>query len=245
MSSEKDYCDRCGATGTPLKHAWTEGDCLLGHSNGHPRATVGHICRGCVERLQSWLTEITELFAGLPDVIELGSVPDDTAAHGHVKKRPASPALVRLDAWAMLRDRDRLYRTGEPSDLPDVPAVLADLAYRVADDLGIVPPGDLGGNLAGAATFLATRIEQAARSAWIDELDADVKWVRRALRRAHGIVDVQALGKCLTVTDGRDCGGRVWPSRDGGDPRPRCDRCTRRYGTLDLVRLKRMNSESA
>lgn len=231
-------CSECGAFGVH-PHGWTEGTCILPHNYDRPehppRANVGHICRGCVERLRDWLTEIIELYAGLPDVIEPGSVPDDTAAHGHVKKRPASPAPMRLDAWAMVHDRERLYRTGHGSDLPDVPAVVADLAYRVGDDLGVVPPGDLGETLSGSVTFIAGRIEAVASSPWIDELDAELRWVRRMLRQAHG--NPQPLGRCISVVDGRDCGGQVWPSKRQHDPRPECNRCHRRYDERDVARL--------
>lgn len=234
-------CSKCGAVAgseTWGVHEWTEGCCILPEHNytrAHPpRATVGHICRGCVERLRDWLSEITDLYATLPDVVPPGSVPDDTARHKHTKQ-PSSPAPMRLDAWAMVNDRDRLYRTGHDSDLPDVPAVVADLAYRVADDLGIEPGQDLGDSLTAAVAFLTGRLEAAASSAWIDELDAELKWVRKTLRQAHG--NPQPLGRCISVINGHDCGGQVWPSKRQHDPRPECKRCHRRYDDRDRARL--------
>lgn len=234
-------CAKCGAVAgsdTWGVHEWTEGCCILPEHNytrAHPpRATVGHCCRGCVERLQDWLTEITDLYATLPDVISLGSVPDDTAQHKHTK-RPASPAPMRLDAWAMVHDRERLYRTGHDTDLPDAPAVVADLAYRVGDDLGIEPGQDLGDSLTAAVVFLTARLEAAAGSAWIDELDAELRWLRKQLRQAHG--NPKSIGRCISIINGHDCGGRVWPSKRQHDPRPECSRCHRRYDQKDLARL--------
>lgn len=221
-------CDRCGAFGD-MPHLWTAGDCVLGHRR-HSLARFGFLCGWCIDRHRSWLTEIVELYATLDQVLEPGSVPDDTAEHGHVKKRPASPAPMRLDAWAMLFDRDRLYATGSPSDLPDVPAVVAVHADALWESM-FGSERDAPWTLTAAAAHLAANAETAAGQSWIDELDADLHWCRTALRRAHGIANPQPLGHCLTV----DCPGRVWPDRQDG--RPQCDRCARRYGTLDLVRL--------
>lgn len=234
-------CSRCGAVAgseTLGTHQWQDSDCILpehDYRRAHPpHATVGYCCRGCVDRLTDWLGEITDLYATLPDVIDLGSVPDDTAQHRHMK-RPASPAPMRLEAWAMIHDRDRLYRTGEPSDLPDVPAVVADLAYRVGDELGVEPARNLADSLTASATFLAGRLERAAGSAWIDELDAELRWLRRQLRQAHG--NPQPIGRCISIVDGRECRGQVWPSKRQHDPRPECSRCRRRYDERDVARL--------
>lgn len=225
--SDGEICDKCGAFGL-MPHIWVEGMCVLPHRN-HSRATVGFCCTWCVDKLAGWLTEIVELYAGLPDVLEPGSIPDTTAEHQRPKKRPASPAPVRLEAWAMLYDSDRLYRTGSPSDLPDVAAVLGTHAQALWDDLGYGPAPD---TVTGAVGTLTANVEVVAGSPWIDEFDADLRWLRKALRDAHGITEPKPIGDCLTV----DCTGKVWPDRDDG--RPRCGSCKRRYGLHDLVRLK-------
>jgi len=200
-----------------------------------------------VERHKTWLAEIVELWATLAEVIPAGSVPDDTAEHKRPRKQPASPAPLRLEAWAMLADRDRLHAHGARSDdgtlgadylhgtLPDVPAVLQGWA-SYAIESGAEPTASRVTTVSGAVVQLRSAAEHVACQPWIDEYDAELRWVRQSLRRAHGIGDPQRLGRCITVTDGRDCGGSVWPARDGG--KPKCDRCARRYETLDLVRLK-------
>lgn len=233
-----DLCGRCGAA-PGERHAWVEGDCALPHRT-HARATVGLCCEGCTRRIAEWLAEIVQLFDDLPGVVPLGSVPDDTAHHSHVRHRSASPAQMRLDAWSMVADRNRLFYSGDRADLPDVPAVLSDLAYRLHDALGTTPAQQCyGDDLASAAAFLTTHVTDLAALAWVIEADADLRWVRGHLRRAHGLAEPRALGHCLSVRDGRDCGGLVWPSDDPGE-RPQCDRCRRKYGPLDLVRLKAM-----
>lgn len=232
----EDICSRCGVA-TGETHLWVEGDCVLRH-RAHSRASAGVCCAPCVDRITDWLAEIVDLFRDLPRVIPLGSVPDDTAKHRHVNAA-ASPAMMRLDAWSMWKDRSRLKFTGKRSDIPDVPSVLADLATRLHDDLGTVPAAPYGDDPGSAASFLTARVEDLARLPWVVEADADLRWLRSHLRRAHGLGEPQPLGRCMSVTEASECGGWVMPSTDR-DPRPQCTRCHRRYGHLDLVRLKVM-----
>lgn len=239
-------CERCGAFGG-MEHAWVEGDCILRHRSHH-RATVGHLCVSCVDRHRAWLGEIVELYATLPQVVALGSVPDDTAEHKHTK-RPASPAQMRLIAWAMLNDASRLFAKGEKQQdgtwtedylrgIPDPPPVLGSWAQTCVDSQGITTNVEHD-SLAANAALLRVRAEHIAGQPWVDEYDAELAWVRRTLRAAHGITEPKPIADCINVTDTRSCTGRVWrdpdPSKD-----PRCDRCSRRYGKLDLVRLKKM-----
>lgn len=244
-------CGKCGAFGD-MPHVWVEGDCVLPHLDHH-RATVGHCCAGCVDRQKGWLTEIVELYATLEHVIDPASIPDDTAEHKRPKKQPVSPAPLRLAAWAMLNDRDRLMAFtldeqghGVPaylgSTLPDVPAVLEGWASWAVESGADATSDDLG-SVTSATIQLSAAAEHVARQPWIDEYDAELGWMRRTLRATHGITDPQALGRCITVTDGKECHGHVWPSTDT-DPRPKCDRCRRRYRTLDLVRLKAMGRQA-
>lgn len=230
-----DLCGRCGAS-PGARHHWVDGDCVVGYHRAHSPATVGPCCEACVDRIGDWLSEITRLFHDLPRVIPLGSVPDDTAAHSHAR-RSASPAQMRLDPWSMVYDRDRLHYRGDPADVPDVPAVLADIAGRLHDDLGTAA---VERGVAGCATFVTLHRADLARSGWVEDAFADLRWVRRHLRAAHGITGPESLGECMSVRDGRDCGGQVCPSTDR-DPRPKCTRCNRRYSPLDLVRLRMVN----
>lgn len=232
-----DLCGRCGAA-PGERHAWVEGDCVLRH-RAHARATVGLCCAGCVDRIGEWLADIVTLFDDLPKVVPLGSVPDTTAKHKHGHP-VASPAMMRLDAWSMVYDRDRLWYTGNRSDIPDVPAVLADLAYRLADSLGVSPGTGLGGDPGRSAAFLSAHVGRMVGFDWVISADDDLRWVRGHLRQAHGIAEPRTLGRCLSVVGGEDCPGWVRESETRGE-KPFCTRCRRRYGPLDLVRLKVMN----
>lgn len=253
--AEAKVCDRCGAHGA-IPHGYVDGDCMLPHrmtGDRHPpRAHHGLVCRYCIARWQEWLQEILELYATLGTVLEPGSIPDTTAQHDRPKKAPASPSPIRLEAWALLYGRlnDRatvLDRAGnavrdntgkivtEPavrgSNLPDIPELLtgwAQAAYDAQDWTAAAPTTVTG----AVAALTAIPADTIGAQEWVDEYDAELKWIRRALRNAHGITDPQPIGKCLTV----DCRGRVWADKDTGEPK--CGECKRRYGTLDLVRLK-------
>jgi hypothetical protein len=242
MSDETAPCSKCGHTDGV--HPWTEGDCILPHHKTHSRATTGHICGWCVDRHKDWLREIVELYATLGRVVAQGSIDEGTIEYQKPRKKPASPALMRLDAWAMTQDTGRLFAGGEKqrdgthtigymNALPDVPAVLATWTEAVIEAVGWTSTAP--STVTGCSALLTTQAEQIGHLPLVDDYDAELGWLRRSLRRAHGITDPQALGKCLTVTDQRECGGRVWPN---GSENPKCDRCGRRYGTLDLVRLK-------
>lgn len=233
-------CDRCGTT--DHRHTWVEGDCVLPH-RGHHKATIGHACTGCVQRHRDWLREIIELFTTLAQVVPAGSVPDDTADHGKPRKQPASPAPMRLDAWAMLHDRQRLYRTGRDSDLPDVPAVLDDLAQRILDDHphgGDEAGASLDGTAVTAARILTEWGERIARGPWIDEYDAELAWVRRRLRAAHGLASKHPVGRCPSLDgNGDTCDGPLWPDRHGRLAVD-CARCRRHYDETYLRHLGAM-----
>lgn len=231
-------CERCGAFGD-LPHGWVEGDCILPHKNHSRKLVAGsQVCQPCVDRWGDWLTEIVDLYATLSDVLLAGSVPDDTAEHKHQRKAPASPSPIRLDAWALLHpeglnawvkgDDGVLHPVGM-AGLPDVADVLRNWAQAAFDAHGWTM--EAPDTVSGAAVACRVDLETIAGLPDCDTFDAELRWVRRALRSAHGISNPSPLGACLNV----GCGGMVWPDHGAS---PRCDRCSRRYGTLDLVRLK-------
>lgn len=234
MSDEP--CSTCGSID---RHVWVEGDCILPHRRHSRRLVPGtFVCEPCVERHTTWLREIVDLYATLTDVLLAGSVPDDTAAHKHQKKAPASPSPIRLDAWALLHNQVNDHVNNDDgtvspaylgANLPDIPAILTGWAQALydANDWTATAPN----TVTGAAAALTAGAETIAGDPDVDSYDAELRWVRRALRNAHGLTDPHPLGQCLTL----DCGGNVWPA---AGEQPRCDRCARRYGASDLVRMK-------
>ena len=228
-------CTRCGAAPDAPRHTWVEGDCILGHKQ-HTRATIGHVCTGCVDRHRDWLREVVELYGTLWQVLEPGSVPDDTAEHGKPRKQPASPAPIRLAAWAMLHDRDRLRSTGHyGTDLPDIPAVLTGWAQYVHDEHHWTTTAP--DTVAGAAATLTAQAEFLARTPEIDTYDAELRWMRRHLRAAHGVTQPQPVGRCPSLDGhGTECRGPLWPDRYGRMA-VKCGRCGREFGEAFLRHL--------
>lgn len=224
----------CQACGLLTGHAFLETDCLLPHSYDRerhpPQRRLGFCCQGCITRHAEWLTEIVELYATLPQVIEPSSVTEDTnGEYQKPRKAPASPAPVRLDAWAMLHDAERLYATGNyGTDLPDVAAVLSSWAQNVYDALDITTTAP--DTVTGAAAVLRARATAIAALPLVDEYDAEIRWVRRALRNAHGLPNgLRSVGRCPSLTgEGTECGGHLHADANG-EMAVWCARCGRRF----------------
>lgn len=229
---------RCGAFGD-MPHVWVESDCVLPHK-GHSRKLLAgtFVCHGCVDRWTEWLPEIVDLYADLGSVLPLGSIPDDTAEHAHTA-RDGSPAMFRLDAYALLRpreinpivtdDRQAAPRHTWLTGIPQVPDLLANWAEAIWDALGW---GDgWPTTVSGATAAIRANITVLAGLPDVDTFDAELRWIRRSLHQAHGISDPEPLFACISD----QCGGNVWPMLAGS---PACDRCGRRYGTLDYVRAR-------
>jgi hypothetical protein len=226
--SEVKVCDRCGRDdGT---HEWREGDCILRHRNHSTRLIDdAQVCVWCVQRHQTWLREILDLYATLDQVLEPGSIPDDTADHKRPKKPADAPAPIRLEAWALLFDTDRLKTTGRHSDLPDIPSVLTGWAQNACDDRDLTG-ASLDGTVMTSARLLTEHAEFIASRPWVDEYDAELAWVRQALRQAHGVSEGrQPVGRCPSLDgDGKECGGPLWPDRHGAMA-VTCGACQRRF----------------
>jgi hypothetical protein len=233
-------CGRCGRDdGT---HSWVESDCVLPH-RGHSTRLIegGLVCIPCVDRQRDWLTEIVELFGTLhllliPALSSGAASPDGD--YEKPRKAPEAPVPVRLDILAMLTDRARLFRTGRPSDLPDVPAVLEAWAQQLYEATYDGEPPTY--TLSAAAAVLRANADAMARLPDIDTYDAELRWVRTHLRRAHGISNPKPVGRCPTLTvNGAECGGPLWPDTTIG-LRVTCGRCDRIFDDNELRRLGQM-----
>lgn len=234
-----DPCSLCGTT--TGHHTWVEGDCILHHRKHSRRLIEGtFICVWCVSRHGDWLREILDLYATLDRVLEPGSIPDDTADHKRQKKPAETPIPIRLEAWALLFDATRMYTATVDEhgvshaaylggSLPDVPAVLTSWAGNALDDQGLAG-GSLNGTVTTAVRILTEHATYIAGRPWIDTYDAELAWVRQALRHAHGISEGrQPVGPCPSLDgDGAECGGPLWPDR-GGAMAVQCGACHRSF----------------
>jgi hypothetical protein len=242
-----DYCNQCGVIGGRAdQHIWIEGDCLLPHRldrpNHPPAAKHGLICGNCVDRHKTTLTEILELWATLHLVVAQGSIHEELAQHQKPRKQPGSPAPMRLTAWIMLYDRERLrpgIRTTEGTietlpltqALPDIPAVLAGWATQIQPTIKATDTA--------AIAALTVNAEAIGHQPWVDEYDTELRWILTKLRNAHAITNQKPLARCIQTTNGHRCTGHVWPRSSTA---PKCDRCHHTYGTLELVRLRAIDA---
>lgn len=246
-------CKVCGED-FDKPHLPVDDDCILPHRydrKAHPpKARIGFVCRGCVERHRESLDEIVELYATLHQVVFAGSVTaapaENQFGRKQAPKRPASPSPLRLEAWAMLYDTGRLNSAvTDPHDpysgelvpaylganLPDVPAVLTAWAQYAYDEVGYTDTAP--DTVSGAATVCKSHADTLATSSDVDTYDAELRWVLRHLRGAHGVTGPKPLCGCLSV----GCSGTIW-SGTVNKPTPHCRACKREYGTLDLVRAQ-------
>jgi hypothetical protein len=238
-----EKCDVCGSpAGEP--HTPVEGDCILPHdydqADHPPRARVGWCCASHVHRHRYWLAQIDELWETLDRVTALGTVRDNTADHRRTGKAPASPVPFRTLAWALHFGRIRT--SVKQSDGSLKPALLGEHLPKIDQRLNrwvaaLHASGWQGDRSSNAIFQLRRAAEHIAAQPWVDEYDAEIRWIWRTLRRAHGLPDRdKTLGRCLTIKDGHDCGGTVREVPNGS---PRCDTCRRQYeDPHDLMRLK-------
>jgi hypothetical protein len=84
--------------------------------------------------------------------------------------------------------------------------------------------------VAGCAALLRARADDIACLALVDEYDAELRWVRKALRRAHGLsMTARSVGRCPSITgEGQECGGSLRADANG-EMSVWCARCGRRF----------------
>ena len=230
----REVCGTCG--GVP--HQWVEGDCINVPEHDHRRASVGWLCRPCVRRIERSLNEILELYVDLWAVEPTGSVPDDTdARHG---RSPDAPAPMRLEVTALRDSRNGVTATGYlKSDVPYVVGILDAWCRNLAESREL---GDVPRDLTGIVGLLQAHGDFIAAQSWVDDYQAEVEWVLRSLRWAHGVTPLDAIAVCMCVDCHcsakrivGNCSGMVFP-QPGTDPA--CIRCGREYAKMDLVRLR-------
>lgn len=238
-------CTRCGSHD---RHTWVEGDCVLPH-RGHSTKLIegGHVCRGCVDRHRDWLEEIVLLYGTLAEVVLAGSVPDDDAGeYQKPRKAPASPSPLRLAAWALLHGKLNDHTVDEDggehaaylgASLPNIPAVLAGWAQAVFDAQGWTATAP--DTVTGAVAALIADRDVMARTPDVDTYDAELRWVYRALRSAHGLSSKgkTPVGRCPSQDGwGKECGGPLWQDK-GGAMAVDCGKCGRHFDERFLSHL--------
>lgn len=209
-----------------------------------------YACDECVEHLRALLRELDHyLRVVTPMRPTLATGP---SAAGYESRSPAADhVLVMLDPRSKANGHQAENGAGRidrPDDEPDpalsVPAVLADLAFRVwhevdhDDELWL--PASKPRTVGDAITLLLLAAPWLAGTDWLSHALDDVRTLRNQLARAANDAPLEVIAECTDLVAGRRCGGPV-RERPATEKRPggaRCGTCKRNYDGLDLVRLR-------
>jgi hypothetical protein len=201
-------------------------------------ATTGLLCTRCADKLHQAITEIPDQIAELDLTPQAGASTIAGTRHG---KLSGSPALIRLDAQAMIDPRAVAYDRLEPGQKPhpnrvrfggDVPGVIISWADNLCDDLNLT---NRPTTLTTAAELLTTWFTDLTQRPWIAEFYNETLEIRGALRGINGVTDPRTLGKC-------QCGRTIYePSTVVGTLEPtsafiEC-KCGHRVNALALTRI--------
>lgn len=194
--------------------------------NRHPVPTEppSLLCRGCEDRLLSWLEKIPEHYALLPEFIEHGSVERNPESKS--TKASVAAAPMRLDVIDLLDTRrGRKWHGTEVADgRRGVLGTLESWARLVREEKNITDAQTC--TVAYEAATLRRHMLWIAEQPWVDELHADIKALHRDLSDAVGDYRPRPVGRCDSPTEDGSCGGPLMPSRFGGVHCARCGEIT-------------------
>lgn len=192
-------------------------------------ASNGYLCRRCADTLHRYLTEIPDSFASLSTRIGGG----DPLQPGKRGKLSGSPALLRLDVWALLDPHStatgRYYEPGDENSVGDIPGVIISFAVNLADDLNLThKPETLW-----AAVQLMTGewYQNLCYRPWIDDCYDWTKTIYDTLRRCNGVTDPVSIGRC-------HCGTQLYRPETVEAGVITCPSCGHRMNGVAVVRLK-------
>jgi hypothetical protein len=215
-------CDRCGERiGAP--HRLLDTDCLLGHQD-HTERHVGYLCRRHYSWVDRTLTEITELYALVPDALLPG--PGSDIRSGNAVDSPA-PGNLTVMAITDRRAKTPIDMDGE-DDVPDVIGTLTSWARVVAEQRHVPQPD---GNLATSVRILRRERHWIAGQDWVDDYAAELGVVHRWFARAVGdTMWPKPIGRC--PNDGTPLFNTV------GLDEVTCRKCKATWAGIHLARLR-------
>lgn len=210
------YCVR-GCT-RPRRH---QADCLDDTCSGcEPQRTeTGHLCHGCLDRLDTWLTEIPERYALLPSFIE-PSAERDKNPEAKATKRTQAPVPIRLDVLDLLDTRrGRKWLGLAPTT--DRRGTLGTL-LAIGNELRDKPRGD--STVIHEADWIRGSLHRLAHIDHVEDIYEELRTLHRQLGDATGQHPPRPVGTCGRIRPNTDnpCGGQIIPSDDGG---AHCRRC--------------------
>jgi hypothetical protein len=190
-------------------------------------AEVGDLCRSDAARLRRWIEETPDLYAQL-SVHAKPEEAEETGIPAHRGKISGSPALIRLDALALMDPHSTANALGEPSQLfgGDVVGVMLEFSNNLCDDLSLKDrPTDL---TAACRALAGVWYENLCSRPWIVDLYDTMHHIHRQLRSATGTHDPAPAGKC-------HCGTRLYYTTDQNQVA--CTKCGHTMDGIALVRL--------
>lgn len=206
--------------------------------NREPSAAKhGHLCSGCYDRLETWLREIPERFALVPQFLTQGAAieknPDAKAA-----KRTVAPAPLRVAALDILDTRKgRKWLGTEPTnDRRGAIGALLAIANEIRALRG--SPAKDDSHVLGEADYIRHSLATLANQEWVHETYKEIKALHRELGDAVGIYPPRPVATCNVIDPNTDnpheCGGPIYPAKSGGTYCARCDE------TWDQNELRRL-----
>lgn len=200
-------------------------------------AKHGLLCGGCYDRLETWLREIPERFALVPEYLTQG-VPLDPNPGSKATKRTVAPAPLRVAALDLLDTRKgRKWQGTEPTD--DRRGAIGTL-LAIANEIRALrgSPIKNDSHVLGEADYIRHSLDTLATQEWVIESYTEIKTLHRDLGDAVGIFPPRPVATCNVVdpnsTDPHECGGPLYPTKSGGI---HCARCGETWDTTDLRRL--------
>lgn len=214
--------------------------CTRKNASGNREASAakhGHLCGGCFDRLNTWLAEIPERFALVPEFLTQGTKLEDNPGSSSVKRTVAA-APLRVAALDLLDTRKgRKWQGTEPTD--DRRGAIGTL-LAIANELRGLrgSPIKNDSHVLGEADYIRHSLDLLVQQESIFDTYKEIRTLHRELGDAVGVFPPRPVATCKVVDpnsdDPHECGGPLYPTKAGGI---HCARCGETWDTVDLRRL--------
>jgi hypothetical protein len=200
-------------------------------------AKHGWLCTGCYDRLETWLREIPERYALVPEYLTQGA-PLEPNPGSKATKKPVAPAPLRVAALDILDTRrGRKWQGTEPTD--DRRGALGTLLV-IGNEIRTLrgSPTKTDSHVLTEADYIRLSLNLLTAQEWVTDTYNEIKQLHRELSDAVGIYPPRPVATCNIIDPNTDnpheCGGPLYPSKAGG---VYCARCNNTWDTTELRRL--------
>jgi hypothetical protein len=211
--------------------------CTRANTDGHIEpvpARRGQLCNACYNRLETWLREIPERYALLPEYLhptaDLDRNPEATTT-----KRTSPPVPIRLAALDLMdHRRGRKWQGTEPAtDRRGALGTLLAIANEIRDGRNIGARTGENAHVLGEADMIRANLDWLTEHDMVADAYREIHTLHRQLGDAIGEYPPRPVGTCKVIPDGETepCGGPLLPNHAGVI----CPRC---HSTWDHDRLR-------